>query len=159
MTMRTEALVAATRPADISRGANERPSASLEKSWYLIVVVLGIGLLWAGLYYWERYFKRTVRRDATPQSLFRDLCAAHELSRGERALLEALVERKRLEHPAVAFVVPALLLEMQAEDGDQAAEYARLARKLFGPHYGPGASLGAGMRVTMSGDDDAKSII
>lgn len=132
MTTGLSQLLAST--SGVSKSFNERFGASLEKSWYLIVVVIGFGLLWAGLYYWECFRRQTVRRDATPQSLFRDLCAAHELNRKERALLEALVERKNLEHPAVAFVVPALLREMQTESGPEAADYARLARKLFGAH-------------------------
>ncbi|MEX1098205.1 MAG: hypothetical protein WED34_19330 [Planctomycetales bacterium] len=124
------AIIAST--SAVSRSFNNRPTASLETCWYLIAAVAGIALVWIGLYVWERIRKQLARRDATPLSLFRDLCAAHELGRNEQALLETVVERNRLEHPAVVFVAPALLREMAG--GGDAAEYARLARKLFGAH-------------------------
>lgn len=118
----------------VSQSARNSPTASLEHSWYLIVAVVVIALTWAWLYYWDRYRKDSLKRPATPQSLFRELCAAHRLSRQEQALLEAIVEREGLEHPAVVFVAPALLRSMAAAGGSRAAEYAELGRKLFGPH-------------------------
>jgi hypothetical protein len=115
----------------VGRPFGRGAGASLGEYWYLVVAIADIALLWAGLRWWERNRRRANPAEPTPRSLFLDLCAAHRLSEAERALLERAAARRRLEHPAVLFVVPSLLRDAAAVDAANATAFARLEAKLF----------------------------
>ncbi len=74
-----------------------------------------------------------IRRYSSPRGLFRALCRAHELARGERRLLKRLARHHQLSHPARLFLEierfdPGVLgPELQAH----AEQFAALRDRLF----------------------------
>ena len=65
----------------------------------VLIGVAGIG--WVGFQFWNPQAKKDC-----PNRLFRDLCRAHNLDWGERALLNKLAQRHQLATPAELFVSP-----------------------------------------------------
>lgn len=122
--------LAAVELGRVSRHAQRYGSTS--NHWFLITVLVGIGLLWLGLYYWDRYRQHHLGGGGGPRGLFHELCKVHELSRAERGLLMQVVERCGVSEPAQVFVDPGLLRGMSDIAGADAAEFVRLTRKLFG---------------------------
>jgi hypothetical protein len=75
----------------------------------------GVGTVAAGaltviVFAWliTRWLARRQRRiNNSPWCLFKELAAAHHLSRGERQLLTRMAQHLRLEQPATLFIEPA----------------------------------------------------
>jgi len=107
-------------------------SSSLSGNWFLIVLVAGIGLLWLGLYYWDKYRKLKDEEGSDPASAFSDLCGVHQLSRMERSLLRNVASSKKLEQPAIVFVDPEILSAFTRTNSTKGQAYAALEKKLFG---------------------------
>lgn len=118
---------------DVSRAVsryNER-SSTLEDNWFLLGAILALLLFWVGLYYWDKYRKKTDRQVNYPQELFLELCQKHRLNRSERSLLWHAAEQAYPNQPAVVFVDPRILKKRGESDAENASEYGQLARKIF----------------------------
>lgn len=89
-------------------------------------------LVWIGLYAWEWARRRTPRPLTGAHALFHELCLAHRLSVAEEDLLSRAAERRRLAQPGLLFVDPRILGELAQSAKPEAAEYRRLAERLFG---------------------------
>jgi hypothetical protein len=91
----------------------------------IVVAVLGLTLIGRALGWWDRH---------TSAALFRDLCKAHQLDRGERALLSALVRAHKLGDPTLIFVQPERLHEESVPKKLQhkVVEIAKLRVQIFG---------------------------
>ena len=99
-----------------------------------VLLVLGTGLV---IWFLTRALAQQDRRRAysSPQRLFKDLCAAHDLGRVEQRLLSQIARTFALALPAQIF------LEPQRFDGDslgpafkeRLSEVSALREKLFAP--------------------------
>ena len=110
--------------------------------WALAAIGVGAALLIWLLVGLQRLRDRRLKSNH-PQHLFQDLCAAHRLRYGDRHRLHLLAFAHQLESPAVVFVRPDLFQKslLPKELQSEAAEYGRLAKKLFAgleePTVGP----------------------
>ena len=68
-----------------------------------------------------------------PKELFKSLCQAHGLSRGEQSLLKQLARQKQLELPARVFLEPGMFQpdNLPTDLKAQAARYQSLGKRLF----------------------------
>ncbi len=73
------------------------------------------------------------RRNFQPRGLFRELCAAHALTRAECGLLARIAKSQNLEHPGRLFVEPARLADsrLPAALKESREELASLRTRLF----------------------------
>ena len=67
----------------------------------LLLSVVGLALCWICIYLTKRFSKTPA---ASPRKLFKRLCRAHELSRGERRQLEHLARLLGLDTPAILLI-------------------------------------------------------
>ena len=107
-------------------------SNSPSDTWLWAAVVLGVAGLWLGLYYWDRFRRRTAGPPPSGGSLFQDLCRAHGLTRAEQALLVRAMNARPQIPPAAVFVQPELLAERAGSRDPEAGQFQALAEKLFG---------------------------
>jgi len=110
-----------------------RPGSS-SANWFLLVAVIAIALFWLLLFYWDKFRKQFAKRVDNPQLLFVDLCKVHGLTLAERSLLIKVVNLSHLTQPSLVFIDPGIIGTMTESGNSQAAEYAKLARKLFAEH-------------------------
>jgi hypothetical protein len=66
--------------------------------------------------------------------LFVELCKAHELTLAERSLLMKVINLSHLTQPTLVFINPEIIGTMTESGNTEAAEYAKLSRKLFAEH-------------------------
>lgn len=99
-----------------------------------LLLLTGVAILfvWIGLYAWEWSRRRTPRPLTGAHGLFHELCLAHRLSVAEEDLLSRAAERRRLAQPGLLFIDPRILGELSQGPKPEAAEYRRLAERLFG---------------------------
>lgn len=101
-----------------------------ELRWqYLVpaaIAVVGLALL---LYDRVRTWRLSV--PPTPRNLFQELCAAHELSRAERRIMERAAETLPQGAKCRSFVDPRPLDHLAASGGADGELSARLRKKLF----------------------------
>ena len=105
---------------------------SSSRNWYLVLAVVGIAVFGAGLYFWDKHRKSSGSGSDHPKSLFLELCSAHGLSRGERALLRDAAEQQGIAQPGLAFVDPRILEATASAAGEDAAAFGELRQRLFG---------------------------
>lgn len=95
---------------DLFRSLNQQFSgANFRFGWMHVLVGLGIlGGISAGVWLLNRLAHREggQRRYNSPPALFRALCRAHGLSRGNRRLLKQLARHQQLADPARLFLEP-----------------------------------------------------
>ena len=108
-------------------------SGSFRENWFLYVAFAGIAVFWLSLYLWDKYRKRFLTNVARPKSLFAELCQAHHLNRGERALLSKAAASRNLEQAAIVFLDPDIVGEFARGSAPEAHAYSLLLQKLFGP--------------------------
>jgi hypothetical protein len=121
---------------NLGDGFRKFTQGSQSKSDYMFLFVV-IGILMAGavaLFIWDRRRVQSVRAAETGESLFRELCNEHRLTRPESELLLRCLGSgsDRLEQPALIFVDPTILRHYTEKGGSDAAGCRSLARKLFG---------------------------
>ena len=109
-------------------------TGSASANWFLLVAVIAIALLWVCLFYWDKFRKQLAKRADNPQMLFVELCKAHELTLAERSLLMKVLNLSHLTQPSLVFIDPGIIGTMTESGNLEAAEYAKLARKLFAEH-------------------------
>ena len=107
---------------------------SSSANWFLLVAVIAIALLWVFLFYWDKFRKQFAKRVDNPQMLFVELCKAHELTLAERSLLMKVINLSHLTQPTLVFINPEIIGTMTESGNTEAAEYAKLSRKLFAEH-------------------------
>ncbi|MGE3314670.1 MAG: hypothetical protein AB7O26_06090 [Planctomycetaceae bacterium] len=103
--------------------------------YMFLFIVLGILVAGAvGLYIWDRRRTQSVREAETGESLFRELCNEHRLTRPERDLLMRCLGSgdDRLEQPALVFADPTILRRYAERAGADSKESRSLANKLYG---------------------------
>jgi hypothetical protein len=101
-------------------------------SWVWVVAAALIGLAWFALSRWNQYRAGDAKGKGSAKGLFADLASAHRLTRIERSLLSEAAAAQELRDPAMVFVDPQALRGLAASKDAKAAEFAALARKLFG---------------------------
>lgn len=69
----------------------------------LLMAAAGLALVWLAIQALSRHRQRLRH---SPWRLFRDLCAAHRLTRRQRQLLRRLAQAQQLSQPAVLFLDP-----------------------------------------------------
>ena len=111
----------------------ERPGSS-SANWFLLVAVIAIALLWVLLFYWDKFRKQFAKRVDNPQMLFVDLCKVHGLNLAEKSLLMKVINMAHLTQPSLVFIDPGIIGTMTDSGNPEAAEYGKLARKLFAKH-------------------------
>lgn len=98
--------------------------------WVLLMAVIGMGILWVGIYFWEKLRVELEHSHRTPDSLFRDLCRTHHLSKSEQALLrEAIADSQQIVQ---VFLNPAHLNLLAHARPDLTPQCHSLRVKLFG---------------------------
>ncbi|MBW3597150.1 MAG: hypothetical protein KY475_07730 [Planctomycetes bacterium] len=76
---------------------------------------------------------RVERRRHSPHALFKELCHAHGLSRGDRRFLSRLARQRQLPQPSLVFVDSQYLDAQQtAAAGERSEDAERLYMQLFG---------------------------
>jgi hypothetical protein len=121
---------------NLGDGFRKFTQGSNSSSDYMFLFVT-IGLLAAGavaLFIWDRRRAQSVRAAETGESLFRELCNEHRLTRVEQELLLRCLGsgEDRLEQPALVFVDPTILRRYAARAGSDSTPGNSLANKLFG---------------------------
>jgi hypothetical protein len=78
--------------------------------------------------------QQTRRRTNYPRGLFRELCQAHQLSHGDKKLLQHIARWQRLPHPSRLFLEPERFDTMNLSSPLQAkqSEISALRERLFG---------------------------
>jgi len=114
---------------------HSRNSKSIFANKSLILIVLGIGAVWAGLYYWDKWRKKNVAAKSSTDELFDELCQAHQLVKAERLLLSKVSEDRKLDDPALLFVNPELFSNSVRFSVSDEKRLESLAKKLFGKHW------------------------
>ena len=66
--------------------------------------------------------------------LFVDLCKVHGLTLAEKSLLMKVINMAHLNQPSLVFIDPGIMGTMTESGNPEAAEYIKLARKLFAEH-------------------------
>lgn len=99
---------------------------------YFVAVVAGLALLWLGFTALERWRKAWLTQSPTPQALFRELCSAHRLTRGERQMLQSITRGMTPEQRLQVFIDPALLGRAALSPTPEADAFGALLRRLFG---------------------------
>lgn len=116
--------------SSVNRWFRRSSSASANGLWFFVLVA--ILLLWAGLYFWDRYRKPGKRIKPNREGLFLQLCDLHNLSRADQQFLRKVANSQSLDQPGLAFVDPRVLMRF-IEDFPQSATNARqLLDRLFG---------------------------
>ena len=129
-----EQLLARTDTSAVSRSV--RNSSSMDDVWFVAGALFAIAAFGAGLYYWDLYRKKFVRRGGNPKSLFLELCRAHQLSRPERDLLLRIAQAKRPGRPALLFVEREIFDKITQSRSAESHAVAALSDKLFGREEG-----------------------
>lgn len=96
----------------------------------MLLAGLGLGLVWVGMHYWERYRVQLAASMRTPSYLFHELCQTHQLSGAERSLLEQSVPDSN-DLPQ-AFINPEYLEVLSHTLPNQSGACRDLKHKLFG---------------------------
>ncbi len=107
-----------------------RPGSS-SANWFLLVALIAIVLLWVLLFYWDKFRKQFAKRADNPQMLFVDLCKVHGLTLADKSLLIKIINMAHLTQPSLVFIDPGIIGSMTESGEPEAAEYIKLARKLF----------------------------
>lgn len=110
----------------------QQRSGTLTQNWFLFLAIAGILLLWAGLWYWDKYRNQFVGLAKRPTSLFLELCQAHRLNRAQRALLYKIAEARQLSPPSRIFLDAAALRGAAQAGGPESTSCGALLAKLFG---------------------------
>ncbi len=100
---------------------------------FVLFAFVAIAVLWISIYCWDKCRKQGFAVPNTKNSLFQELCQAHALTRGERALLNTIVHTKRLEEPSVLFIDPSILGNLAGSNSSEARTCSDIHEKLFGP--------------------------
>jgi hypothetical protein len=100
---------------------------------YSALLAALVAAVWAGLWWWSvRRARQAEAPDFAPVTLWECLCRVHDLSHAEVALLSALGETAGVADHCLLFVDPRWLERAAVNGDDEAAEFARLGRQLFG---------------------------
>jgi hypothetical protein len=120
---------------EISSALNRwfRRSNSISENGIWILILMAIGTLWMGLYFWDRWRKPRRLPGLDREGLFTQLCDLHHLSNSDRQLLRTVAKTQRLDQPALAFVNPKMLLAFAESTPQATLEVRHLADRLFGP--------------------------
>jgi hypothetical protein len=100
---------------------------------HVSIVFGAAAVLWAGLMVVNSIRTRRGELRQSSEGMFLELCAAHRLDRAERQTLLALAATLPAAECCRIFLDPQYLDDKSAAGGPDAAEYQRLADKLFGP--------------------------
>jgi len=128
-------LIAQTHPV-MHLGDRFRPGQTASygpTAWLILLGVVG-GLVLIGLAV-QVISRRRQRLRHSPWRLFRDLCTAHQLTRGQRQLLQRLAQLQQLAQPALLFLDPRPwdLTSLGQVDAPTRHELESLQRQLFAP--------------------------
>lgn len=120
----------------LGEGFRKFTQGTKSTSDYLFLFAV-LGLLTGGavaLFLWDRRRTQSVREAETAESLFRELCNEHRLTRPESELLLRCLQTggKRSEQPAIVFADPTILRHYGEQGGADASASKSLAKKLFG---------------------------
>jgi hypothetical protein len=76
--------------------------------WQAVGIIVGTATTLIGMFWLTTRLLRARQKRSTncPWQLFKELCAAHDLSYRDRQLLTQLAQQHRLEQPAMLFVEP-----------------------------------------------------
>lgn len=96
----------------------------------MLLAACGLGLVWVGMHYWEKYRVQLAASMRTPAYLFHELCQTHQLSGPERSLLEQSVQDPN-DLPQ-AFLNPEYLEILSHTLPNQSGACRDLRFKLFG---------------------------
>ena len=98
----------------------------------LLAAAGGLALVWLAI---QALNRRRQRVRHSPWRLFRDLCAAHRLTRRQRQLLRRLAQAQQLAQPAVLFLDPRAwdIARLGSVDGWTRQELEALQRQLLAP--------------------------
>jgi hypothetical protein len=112
---------------------HERPGISANQ---IAIAILTVAVVVAATIVRRLSKRRAARTFSTDSAakLFRDLCAAHGISRSSRRLLQQLAEAHGVGDPATLFVEPRYFdsRKLPVELKASASELQRLCEKLFG---------------------------
>jgi hypothetical protein len=108
-----------------------RPSTSRENLIFILFAMV-IAIIWAMLFFWDRFRKLQEPAQEVVKSLFDELCEAHRLSQQDAALLVDAAQECRLSSPAILFVQPEHLALLSGEQRPKGGVYGQLREKLFG---------------------------
>ncbi len=100
--------------------------------FHLAVVAAAFFLVWQGVNWGERLRTRRAVYSQTPRALFRELCQAHALQRGDRQLLGLIAQQLPDAQCCRVFIDRQLIDNYTSANPADADECRHLARRLFG---------------------------
>lgn len=99
---------------------------------YLLTAAFAIAIIGLGAHWFERYRKARRLTAPSPQTLFYELCDAHDVSRSDRKLLLRAAPDPAPAQWCSVFVDPRILGRLSLAKSPEADAFTRLAQKLFG---------------------------